>query len=429
MTAVALGLRLPRRSVRLRLTLLYLGLFLACSACLLVITYFLVARQLPQPVVLTNGNGVSGIAVGTGPVITGGVGLPATCEPQGGIVSLPTPAQLSTCPVLLQREVGRLRTDTLNDLLIESGVALGIMAVVSVGLGWLMAGRVLSPLRTITAAARRISARSLHQRIAMTGPDDELKELGDTFDQLLGRLDASFRAQRQFVANASHELRTPLARQRTLLEVALRDRDATDVSLRAACDRALVAGEQQERLIAALLTLARGERGLDAFEPFDLAAVVTGVQAARRDDARDRRVSLAVSVGPATAFGDQGLAERLVANLVDNAIRYNMADGRVEVAVGTEAGRAVLRVVNTGPVVPPDQLGRLFRPFQRMDPSRLAPGGLGLGLAIVSAIATAHGAELRAVTRVAGGLAVEIVFLPPPSGAGLDNGACRALHS
>jgi signal transduction histidine kinase len=430
MTAAALGLRLPRRSVRLRLTLLYLGLFLACSSCLLVITYFLVAGQLPQPVVLTNGNGVTGVAVGSGPVVTGGVGLPATCAPpQGGIVSLPTPAPLSTCPVLLQREVGRLRTDTLNALLIESGVALGIMAVVSVGLGWLMAGRVLSPLRTITAAARRISAHSLHQRIAMTGPDDELKELGDTFDQLLGRLDASFRAQRQFVANASHELRTPLARQRTLLEVALRDRGATDVSLRAACERALVAGEQQERLIAALLTLARGERGLDAFEPFDLAAIVTAVQAARRDDARDRRVSLAVSVAPATAFGDQGLAERLVANLIDNAIRYNTADGRVEVAVGTEGGRAVLRVVNTGPVVPPDQLGRLFRPFQRMDPCRRAPGGLGLGLAIVSAIAGAHGAELRAVTRAAGGLAVEIAFPPPPGAGVADNGACLASLS
>ena len=161
-----------------------------------------------------------------------------------------------------------------------------------------MAGRVLSPLRTITAAARRISARSLHQRIGMTGPDDELKELGDTFDQLLGRLDASFRAQRQFVANASHELRTPLARQRTLLEVALRDKQATNASLRTACERALAAGEQQERLIAALLTLARGERGLDAFEPFDLGAVAAGALAAVRDEAEARGVTVTADLGP-----------------------------------------------------------------------------------------------------------------------------------
>jgi len=281
-----------------------------------------------------------------------------------------------------------------------------------------MAGRVLSPLRTITAAARRISARSLHQRIAMTGPDDELKELGDTFDQLLGRLDASFRAQRQFVANASHELRTPLARQRTLLEVALRDHEATSASLRAACERALVAGEQQERLIAGLLTLARGERGLDRFEPVDLAAIATGVLAARRDDTEAAQLSLAARIEPAEAAGDPGLTERLVANLVDNAIRYNAADGQVEIGTGTRAGRPYLEVTNTGPVIPPDQLGRLFRPFQRMDPARRSPGGLGLGLAIVSAIAAAHDADLRAVTRAAGGLAIEVLFpAPPPAGS------------
>ncbi|HJY97228.1 MAG TPA: histidine kinase dimerization/phospho-acceptor domain-containing protein, partial [Streptosporangiaceae bacterium] len=230
--------------MRLRLTLLYVGLFLASAACLLTITYFLVEQQLPQ--VTTSG---SAIVTNGGETLLapGGGGVAGTCDPS-----------LGTCQPLLQAVAVRVGRDTMNELLIVSGIALGIMAVASVGLGWLMAGRVLSPLRTITATARRISARSLHQRIAMTGPDDELKELGDTFDQLLGRLDASFRAQRQFVANASHELRTPLARQRTLLEVALRDREATNASLRAACERALVAGEQQERLIAGLLTLARG---------------------------------------------------------------------------------------------------------------------------------------------------------------------------
>jgi signal transduction histidine kinase len=297
-----------------------------------------------------------------------------------------------------------------------------------------MAGRVLSPLRTITATARRISARSLHQRIAMSGPDDELKELGDTFDQLLGRLDASFRAQRQFVANASHELRTPLARQRTLLEVALRDKQATNASLRITCERALAAGEQQERLIASLLTLARGERGLDAFEPFDLSIVATGAVAAVRDEAEARGVTVTAGLGPAVALGDSRLAEQLAANLADNAVRYNVAGGQVEISTGDRDGRAFLAVSNTGAVIPPDQLGRLFQPFQRLDPGRGGRagsgggagrdgggperGGLGLGLTIVSAIAAAHGAELRAVTRAAGGLAIEVVFPPVPARAG-----------
>jgi signal transduction histidine kinase len=411
-SAAPLGHRLPRHSVRLRLTLLYVGLFLASAACLLMITYFLVEQQLPR---VTSNSGVIAITGGGG----GGelsTGSSAGCA--SSPVLLPTePGQASTCQPLLQEVAGKVGRDTLNELLIESGIALGIMAVASVGLGWLMAGRVLSPLRTITAAARRVSARSLHQRIAMTGPDDELKELGDTFDQLLGRLDASFRAQRQFVANASHELRTPLARQRTLLEVALRDREATNASLRAACERALVAGEQQERLIAGLLTLARGERGLDRFEPVDLAAIAAGAVAGRRGDAEAAQLSLVGRIQPAEAAGDPGLAERLVANLVDNAIRYNTPGGQVEIGTGTRAGRPYLTVANTGPVIPPDQLGRLFRPFQRMDPARRSPGGLGLGLAIVSAIATAHGADLRAVTRAAGGLAIEVLFpLPPPAG-------------
>jgi len=436
------------RTVRLRLTLLYVGLFLASAACLLVITYFLVARQLPGTVTLrTSGGGTAGTSAGgtagtSGQVVTGGTGagVAACAPPADG--TLPTVAQMNDC---VQQAAAGLRNDTLDQLLIESGVALGIMAVASMGLGWLMAGRVLSPLRTITATARRISARSLHQRIGMTGPDDELKELGDTFDQLLGRLDASFRAQRQFVANASHELRTPLARQRTLLEVALRDKQATNASLRTACERALAAGEQQERLIAALLTLARGERGLDAFEPFDLGAVATGALAAGRDEAEARGVTVTANLGTAAALGDSRLAEQLAANLADNAIRYNVTGGRVEISTGDRDGRAFLAVSNTGPVIPPDQLSRLFQPFQRLEPGRAAPGGaagrngagtgrdgagagrdgagagrggLGLGLAIVSAIAAAHGAELHAVTRAAGGLAVEVVFPPVPAAGG-----------
>jgi signal transduction histidine kinase len=409
--------RAPRRTVRLRLTVLYVGLFLASAAGLLVITYFLVAQQLPGTLSVRSITG-GGTGAGTSQAIvaggTAGTSAITACAPSPDGTA-PTAAQMTACSKAAQAEAAGLRRDTLDQLLAESGVALGIMAVASVGLGWLMAGRVLSPLRTITAAARRISARSLHQRIAMTGPDDELKELGDTFDQLLGRLDGSFRAQRQFVANASHELRTPLARQRTLLEVALRDRQATNASLRLACERALAAGEQQERLIAALLTLARGERGLDAFEPFDLGAVVADALDACRDEARGRGVTVTTDRGPAPALGDPRLAERLAANLADNAIRYNVPGGQVEITTGRRDDRAFLAVTNTGPVIPPDQLGRLFQPFQRLTGDRRAErGGLGLGLAIVSAIAAAHGAELHAVTRAAGGLAIEVTFPPYP---------------
>jgi signal transduction histidine kinase len=380
-------MRLPRQTVRLRLTLLYVGLFLVSAAGLLVLTYSLVALE-SQPgssstLIIAN-------QATTCPYLTGAVP--------------PSPALIQEC---IQQEAA-LRDDTLHKLLAESGVALAIMAVASVGLGWLMAGRVLSPLRVITATARRISARNLHERLAMTGPDDELKELGDTFDQLLSRLDDSFRAQRQFVANASHELRTPLARQRTLLEVALRDPGATNDQLRAACERAIAAGEQHERLISAMLTLAQSERGLDRWEPFDLAEIVSDVLAAQDDTG----LTLTARLAPAPTLGNPRLAERLVTNLIDNAIRYNVRDGRLEVRTGTRDGRPYLAVTNTGLVIPPQELGRLFQPFARLDATRASGdgSGFGLGLAIVGAIAAAHGAELRAHPEPAGGLAVEIEF-------------------
>jgi signal transduction histidine kinase len=375
-------------TVRLRLTLLYVGLFLASAAGLLGITYFLVAREIPQV-----------------QVFTGTSGAQSDCPQPGGALPA-SPQDLNGCVNYLLQQETQLRTDTLDRLLLESGIALGIMAVASVGLGWLMAGRVLSPLRTITAAARRISARNLHERLALTGPDDELKELGDTFDQLLARLDASFRAQRQFVANASHELRTPLARQRTLLEVALRDPSATSTELRTACERAIAAGEQHERLIAAMLTLAQSERGLDRSEPFDLAELAEDALAAHDDSG----LAFSAALTPAPVRGDPRMAERLVANLIDNAVRYNVPDGQVSVRTGRrEDGPTFLQVINTGPEVEAGELARLFQPFQRAAPSRGA-GGFGLGLAIVAAIATAHDAEVHADPRPGGGLRVEIVF-------------------
>ncbi|MBV9447994.1 MAG: HAMP domain-containing histidine kinase [Streptosporangiaceae bacterium] len=437
---------LPRRTVRLRLTLLYVGLFLASAACLLVITYFLVAQQLPQ---VRLSSGIRAGIAGNGVFISSGNGGAIASQTAGGAIATPCPqpaaissaATVSQCVGYLQDQAAgleaqavSLRSDTLNKLLIESGIAFGIMAVASVGLGWLMAGRVLSPLRMITTTARRISARNLHQRIGMHGPDDELKELGDTFDQLLGRLEASFRAQRQFVANASHELRTPLARQRTLLEVALRDQHATNDSLRTACERALAAGEQHERLIAAMLTLAQSERGLDRFEPVNLSEIAEDALLTRVGEAAAKDLIISTSLSPAPTLGDQNLAERLASNLIDNAIRYNANRGRLEVRTGMRDCRPFLVVSNTGVPVPPDQLGRLFEPFQRLATTREATGkdGLGLGLAIVSAIAAAHDAELRAHPNAPGGLTVEIMFPPresPASLNGADRGFCHQPHA
>jgi signal transduction histidine kinase len=389
-----------RGSVRLRLTVLFGALFLAAGAALLAITYGLVSHA-------TNGIFVSTASAGIG----GGAGSAAG----GGPAALPAPDPLQAQAV---RIAGTAKAAENDAMLLYSGIALGIMAVVSMALGWFAAGRALRPLRRITAAAQRISATNLHERLAVGEPDDDLRELADTIDDLFGRLDASFGAQRQFVANASHELRTPLARSRTMLEVALRDPGADAESLRATCRRALLAGEEQERLLEALLTLARGQRGLDRRTPVDLAAVTRDVLAARGAEIAASGLAMAVTLEPALLGGDRALTERGVANLIDNALRHNVPDGTVWVTVATVDGEAVLTVANTGPVIPPGEVHRLLVPFQRgaARPQRTrataaSDHGLGLGLPIVQAIATAHGADLVINARPeGGGLAAELAF-------------------
>jgi signal transduction histidine kinase len=398
--------RLPRRTVRLRLTVVYGGLFLLLGAALLGITYLLVSRQLPGEPVRAQAS--TAVPSGSQMFVQTTAG---TCHLSA--VPVPSPAQLQA---QANQCLSQQRAVELNQLLTESGIALAIMTVVSIGLGWLVAGRMLGKLRTITAAARSVSATSLHARLALEGPDDELKELGDTFDGLLARLEAAFGAQRQFVANASHELRTPLARQRTLIEVALADPEPTVASLQEVCQRVLVTGEQQERLIEALLTLARTQRGLDRREPVDLAAVADGVMLARMPEARQRGLTVTTGLQHVVALADAPLSERLVTNLVDNAIRHNVPRGAVEVGTAVWAGHAVLSVFSTGPAIPPDQVDRLFRPFHRGAPrDRTADrDGLGLGLSIVAAIAEAHGAWLQAHALPGGGLGVRVGFLLAP---------------
>jgi signal transduction histidine kinase len=292
-----------------------------------------------------------------------------------------------------------------------SAIGFAVMVVVSLVLGWFIAGRFLRPLRTITATAREISASDLHRRLGAGGRTDEFAELAGTLDGLFARLEASFESQRRFVANASHELRTPLAAERTLLQVALADPDASAGSLRAACREALTLGEAQERLIASLLTLAGGERGVERAAPFDLAAVAGTAVAGAEPEARRREVRVESSLAPAPAAGDPNLVASLVVNLVENAVRHNQAGGWVEVATGRTDGRARIAVRNTGPHIEADDVDRLFEPFERLGRPRVGPGdGHGLGLAIVRAIARAHGATLTARPRPEGGLEIEVTF-------------------
>jgi len=386
-----------RGSVRLRLTLLFGGLFLVAGAALLAITYGLVSHATNDIFVARQAGGVT-----SGPTL------------------LPDAQQLQTQAL---RSAGATRAAENDALLLYSGIALAIMAVASVALGWFAAGRALRPLRRITAGARQISATNLHERLALEGPDDDLRELADTIDDLFARLDASFDAQRQFIANASHELRTPLARSRTLLEVALRNPGASFESLRDACERVLAAGAEQERLIEALLTLARGQRGIGRRELVDLAAITRDVLAARGTEVAARGLSMEVTLAPALMAGDFALSERAVANLIDNALRHNVADGTVWVSAGTDQDRAVLSVANTGPVIAPGEVDSLLIPFRRGGTVRArtracpAPDdGLGLGLSIVAAVATAHGAAFSVAARPeGGGLTAKLAFPPVPA--------------
>ena len=380
---------MPRYTVRSRLTALYVALFLASGAGLLVITNVLV-RRATSDVVYMEG--------------------PASLHPgaTGTFHHHSVPASVRD---LLGTQIAQQRASELHQLLVQSAVGFALMATVAVGLGWFVAGRVLRRLRTITQAARDISAHDLHRRLALGGPRDELTELGDTLDSLLSRLEKSFDAQRQFVANASHELRTPVAFQRALIEVALDDPDATVESLRADYRRALGACEHQERLIEALLALANSERGLGQEERFDLSGVARGVLTTRGEEAERRGVSVKRELAPSTVYGDPGLVERLVANLVDNALRHNVEAGWVEVRTGTTACQAFLSVSNTGPLVSSADVGRLFEPFQRLARERTShTDGVGLGLSIVRAIASAHGATVDARPRPTGGLTIEVQF-------------------
>lgn len=387
-------LRLPQRTMRLRLTVLYSLLFVATGAGLLAITYLLMRS--PNGEIAEIDSALLPRPVPDGP-------------------AKPLPYQLVLRERQLRAQALATHAAEMHELLTNSGIALAIMAALAVALGWLVAGRMLRPLRTMTTATQRISEHNLHERLALSGPADEITDLADTIDGLLHRLEGAFDAQRHFVANAAHELRTPLTLNRALLEVTLADPDATVGALRAMGHELIASGEQQEQLIEALLTLATGERGLDQHEPFDLSDVTAEVLQGPHPQIAQLGLDVQTTNTSAPAIGDPRLAKRLVANLVDNAVRHNVIGGHITVATRTESGHAVVTIANSGPIIPEDDIDRLFQPFQRLRTDRANyPNGHGLGLSIVQSIAAAHGAALSACSRPDGGLHVEARFPPVP---------------
>ncbi len=388
--------RRPALTIRARLTVLYTGLFAACGAIVVAITYGLVAASLT---ITSKTVGVSSALADTcrraDQTHTVNADLKAKCSAayQEGV----------TAGVQSQRDA------TLHHLLSYSVLTLAAVTVLAAVAGWLVAGRVLRPVHRITAAARAASENNLGQRVGLTGPRDELRELADTFDDMLARLDVAFASQRQFIANASHELRTPLTVMRTSIDVVLGKPAPTAAELVAMGQEVRDAVDHAEGVIDALLTLAHNARGLAKREPVDLATIAEDVLDATAAPA----VRVEASLHPAEATGDATLLERLVVNLVDNAIRYNVPGGRLWLRTGTRAGRAWLEVANTGPAIPPEEVAGLFEPFRRLH-ERTGADGVGLGLALVASIAAVHGGTATAAARRGGGLTVTITLTATP---------------
>lgn len=395
-----------RLGIRARLTLLYGGMFLLAGAALIAIFYLLFKNSYP------GGKAVANILSGS--------------ENPGPhqVITLRSGARLTLPDVAAIREkFDHHRARVLNNLVNQCLLALAAVTAVAAASGWVMAGRALRPVRRITQTARRAATGNLRDRIALAGPPDEVKELADTFDVMLARLDASFDAQRQFVAHASHELRTPLATNRTLLEVAAAS-GRVPADMRELVDTVLATNERSEMIIDGLLTLARSESQAIERVPVDLSDVAADAIEQTAGEAAAARITVDAAPGPARTVGDPILLERLALNLVRNGLRHNQAGGWVTVSTTArdESGEAELLVANSGPVVPPRQVSELFEPFRRLRNGR-APGreGVGLGLSIVRSVVRAHSGRLLAESREGGGLVIR-VCLPaaPRDGAAHD---------
>ncbi|MDX3226795.1 HAMP domain-containing sensor histidine kinase [Streptomyces sp. ME19-01-6] len=405
----------PRRvSLRARLTLIYGGLFLAAGVVLLGVTYALFNQQLVG----------GGLKIFARSMKTDG---PAAGPPENQVITGDGRVLTNeSAQKWVQDERDRLNAAATASLVTQGGLALLVVGGAAAGFGWLAAGRVLAPLHRVTDTARRIASapaadRGLHERIALRGPDDEVKDLADTFDTMVERLDRSFDGQRRFVANASHELRTPLTLGRALVEVAMHRRTASE-DVKQLGENLLEINTRHERLITGLLLLASSENEITERRPVDLSDVVDHVVGQTAREAEAAGVVVRQQPAPAPTTGDALLLERLVHNLVENGIRHNTPDndggGWVQVTchtrdTGDDDGRAEVEVEvsNTGPAVPPYELPALFEPFRRLGTDRLVTAkGAGLGLSIVRSIAHAHGGDVTAHPREGGGLTVTVTL-------------------
>jgi signal transduction histidine kinase len=393
-----------RRTARLRLTVVYTALFLFAGTLLLTFTYLLVAGSPPST------------KVQSGVVIPAGEQTPSVTAEQKCAATVLDRAKYKQCVAAfdagLKTGVIDQRAAALDSLLLYSALGLGLMTVLSAGLCWTVAGRVLRPIHAITGAAQRAGQENLGERIALSGPRDELKELADTFDAMLGRLERAFNGQRRFVANASHELRTPLSVMRTAVDVTLAKPERSVAQLE---EMAAEVGHEithAERLIEALLTMARSDGGIAAREPTDLATLAEDALDASATATSAAQLRVESALDEAWTSGDPVLLGRVAANLVENAARYNVPGGLLRLTTGAlaDSGQSFIEVANDGPSVPADQVSALFEPFRRLDDRRGHPAGAGLGLAIVQSVAAAHGGRATARSRPGGGLIVTVTL-------------------
>jgi signal transduction histidine kinase len=399
--------RLWPRRMRVRLTVMYAILFLLAGTALLGVTYTLAAHVLlPAPA-----NPTKQITPEEGQLL-------GICKQAGLPGKAPVSASLHERCDRILAAIGpgpAEREHTLTALRGASLIGLGVLTIAAAGLGWLASGRALRPVRSITEAARQASELQLGQRLALTGPDDELKQLADTFDVMLERLDAAFTSQKRFVANAAHELRTPLTAMRTAIDVTLSKPARTPDQLEAMADRVKRSVERAEATVEALLTLATSELGPTAHEAIDLATAAEDALDAAHAAIDQRDIKVEAALEPALARGDRVLLERMIANLVENAVRHNNPGGWIGVHTIQQADSAVFEIANTGPTIPAAQIQTLFEPFARAKQRLNCSDGVGLGLSIASAIARAHNATITARPRPRGGLEMSVTIPTSPS--------------
>jgi signal transduction histidine kinase len=403
-------------TIRTRLSLLYAGAFFLAGVALIVVIYLYLGQVLDRQFVVRLESGVSSSEAPGSPPLAPGV-------PDSSLAPGDLPPEMREEVRQVNMLIRQARLNTLDTMLVVSLVLVGLMTLIAGAIGWIVAGQALRPLREITATARRVADRSLHERIALSGPKDEIKDLADTLDAMLERLDRSFDSQRRFVANASHELRTPLTITRTLIEVALLDAEAND-KVKQLGTTLLAVNQRHEKLTDGLLTLASSEQRAADFHPVDLAEIVGHVIAELRPIAEKAAVAIETTLAPAIVSGDAFLLERLIQNLIENGIQYNQPEnGWIRVMTGTTEDRVDLVIENTGPVVPAYEIPNLFEPFRRLAATdRLAGAargsfvrGAGLGLSIVRSVAHVHGGDVQAAPRNAGGLVVSVRFPTTPA--------------